>query len=226
MRITFKRFACLGLLLVLCVAAVVAFSGALHARAGGGGDAPAVKAPHAVAAHPAATACPPVNLSSVNLARNPSFELVGPNGSPTSWQPGNPVPPPSAARFWQMHTNGPAGAQVASALRPTNVPGPGGARMLHFRAGGSEGGIFQRLQPSPPKLMFSAWVYVRRGQVALQAHQFGAGQPVAWSTKLNQWEQLRVCTDGTAPTGFFSIYNQTPTGGEFFVDRVEIRETP
>jgi hypothetical protein len=73
--------------------------------------------------------------------------------------------------------------------------------------------------------MFSALVFVRRVQVALQPNG-GPQGPVAWSTKHNEWEQLRVCTDGSVPTGFFAIYNQNPAGGEFFVDRVEIRETP
>jgi hypothetical protein len=173
----------------------------------------------------AATACPPFNfVSNINLARNPSFETIGPNGLLTNWQQGDPIPSQSAARFWLMHTND-AGDTVRSRLVQTNVPGPGGSRMLHFRAGGNEGGIIQQLPSAPAKLMFSAWVYVRRGQVALQPNS-GTTGPVAWSTKLNQWEQLRVCTDGTVPTGFFAIYNQDPQGGEFFVDRVEIRRTP
>lgn len=174
----------------------------------------------------AATNCPPFSFTSnLNLARNPSFELVGPKGSPTIWLPGNPIPPPSAARDWLMHTNDPPGAPVASQLLSTTVPGPGGSRMLRFRAGGNEGGLLQQLPSAPAKLMFSAWVYVRRGRVQLAASA-GADVPTAWSTKRNQWEQLRVCTDGTIPTGFFSIYNQDPQGGEFFVDRVEIRQTP
>lgn len=124
-----------------------------------------------------------------------------------------------------MHTSGPPGDRVASQLRQTTVPGPGGSRMLRFIAGGNEGGIVQQLPSAPPKLMFSAWVFVRRGRVAMQANS-GTQGPVAWSTKHNQWEQLRVCTDGTVPTGFFAIYNQDAAGGEFFVDRVEIRPTP
>lgn len=173
---------------------------------------------------PAAKNCPPFGfVGSTNLARNPSFETVGPNGSPTSWQQGGPAMPPSAARDWFMHSSN-DGDTVRSRLVATTVPAAGGSRMLYFRAGGNEGGVFQQLH-APAKLMFSAWVYVRRGKVSLAATADSSG-PAAFSTKLNQWEQLRVCTDGTVPTGFFSIYNQDPEGGEFFVDRVEIRQTP
>ncbi len=173
----------------------------------------------------AATNCPPFSFAShINLARNPSFEIVGPKGSTTIWLPGNPIPPPSAARDWLMHSSNPPGDPVASKLVSTTVPGPGGSRMLRFRAGGNEGGLLQLLPSAPAKLMFSAWVYVRRGRVQLAASA-GADVPAAWSTKHNEWEQLRVCTDGTIPTGAFSIYNQDPQGGEFFVDRVEIRQT-
>ena len=50
--------------------------------------------------------------------------------------------------------------------------------------------------------------------------------PSSWNTKVGEWEQLRVCTDSTVPTGMFIIWNEDPSGGEFFVDRVEIKETP
>jgi hypothetical protein len=49
---------------------------------------------------------------------------------------------------------------------------------------------------------------------------------VAWSTKNGEWEQLRVCTDGTVRPDWFVIYNQDPRGGEFYVDRVEVRALP
>lgn len=233
MNIKFKRFVNGGLLLVLTLVAI-GLSSRWLARTGNvavtaDASAPPIRSGEVmtvVAPAPgAATACPPFSfIGATNLAKNPSFEIVGPKGSPTSWHSGDPIPPPSAARFWLMHTND-AGATVASKLRPSTVPGPGGARMLHFRAGGNEGGIVQQLSTAPAKLMFSAWVYVRRGRVVLAANS-GTQGPAAWSTKHDEWEQLRVCTDGTVSTGFFSIYNQNPAGGDFFVDRVEIRETP
>lgn len=235
MNIKFKRIVNVGLLLVLTLVAI-GLSSMWLARTGNvavtaDASAPPIRSGEVmtvVAPAPgAATACPPFSfIGATNLAKNPSFEIVGPKGSPTSWHSGDPIPPPSAARFWLMHTND-AGAIVASKLRPSTVSGPGGAQMLHFRAGGNEGGIVQQLSMTPAKLMFSAWVYVRRGRVAIQTHADSTMQgPVAWSTKRNEWEQLRVCTDGTVQTGFFSIYNQDTAGGDFFVDRVEIRETP
>ena len=123
-----------------------------------------------------------------------------------------------------MHSDN-ANAPVQAQLVPTNVPGPGGSRMLRYIAGGGEGGVFQPLRGAPSKLMFSVWVKVRRGHVAIQPHGGNVG-PVAWSTKIGEWEQLRVCTDGTVPTNLLVIYNQDPNGGDFFIDRVEVRETP
>ena len=184
--------------------------------------------PVAVKSAPApasATTCPPYSfVSNINLAKNPSFEVVGPGGAQTSWQMGGPNQPPSAANQWLMHSSN-SGAKVTSNLIPTNVPGPGGNKMLHFIAGGNEGGIYQTLQSAPSKVMFSVWVFVRRGHVAIQPNGGNQG-PSSWSTKHEEWEQLRVCTDGTVPTGMFVIWNEDPGGGEFFADRAEIRETP
>ena len=73
--------------------------------------------------------------------------------------------------------------------------------------------------------MFQVWVYVRKGHVAIQANG-GTTGPAAWSAKTNQWEELRVCTDGTVPVDIFLIYNEDPGGGNFYVDRAEIRQLP
>ena len=173
----------------------------------------------------AATNCPPFSfVNNTNLAKNPSFEVVGPNGPSTTWQAGGPDYPPSAANNWIMHSSNQR-ATVSSKLESTNVPGAGGAKMLHFIAGGNEGGVYQRQDNAPAKLMFSVWVFVKSGHLAVQANAATSG-PTAWSTKHNEWEQLRVCTDGTVPTGYFAVWNEDPNGGDFFVDRVEIRETP
>ena len=48
----------------------------------------------------------------------------------------------------------------------------------------------------------------------------------AWSTKQGEWEQLRVCTDGTVSVDSIVIYNQAPGGGTFDIDRVEVLRTP
>ena len=72
--------------------------------------------------------------------------------------------------------------------------------------------------------MFSVWLFVRRGHVAIQPGG-GTRGPGAWSTKHGEWEQLRICSDGSVPVGMFFIVNEDPNGGDFFADRVEIRET-
>lgn len=189
------------------IATVAAFAGAAHAEPG------------------AANACPPYGfLNATNYAANPSFETVGPNGSPANWQNGQPVPASSAAANWYLHSNN-AGVAISSALEVTNVPQNGGGRMIHIVSGGNEGGVYQNVANSPVKMMFSAWVKVRRGHVALQPHGGNMG-PVSWSTKLGEWEQLRVCTDGSVPTNMLVIYNQDPAGGDFYIDRVEARAIP
>jgi hypothetical protein len=179
----------------------------------------------ALAQSPAASSCPPIGFLSGQLAQNASFETVGPDGPVTCWVNGDPGPPPSAADGWFMHSSN-AGATVCSKLVPTNVPGPGGQNMLLFKAGGNEGGVYQNHNLPPNKAyMFSVWVYVRRGQLAIQSNG-GVGGPVAWSTKVGQWEQLRVCTNSQFGTNSLVAYNQDPNGGEFLLDRVELREIP
>jgi hypothetical protein len=74
--------------------------------------------------------------------------------------------------------------------------------------------------------MFSAWVKVISGQVVIGANGMVNQTPYSWSTKHGEWEQLRVCTDGSYPTGYFFIVNEAASGGLFYVDRVEIKEIP
>lgn len=189
-----------------------------------------------VAADPgAALACPPIGfLDTINLAQNPSFEMIGSNGNPSI------CPAPcvssvvSAAAAWTIHSSNQGDAistrvEPLTALAPRLVPygtaPPEGTQMLHVIAGGNEGGVFQNLAAPPAKMMFQVWVYVRSGKVAIQPHGTNVG-PTAWSSKLNQWEELRVCTDGTVPTNSLVIYNEAPAGGEFWVDRAEARAIP
>ena len=173
----------------------------------------------------AAIHCPPYSFANnINYAPNPGFEIAGPDGPLTSWQNGDPTPAPSAAAGWYMHSSN-SGARVISELVTTHAPGPNGARMLRFVAGGNEGGIYHILNNPPAKVMFSAWVFVRYGRAELQVDALTQG-PVAWTTKTGEWEQLRVCTDGSVAANWFLIYNQDPRGGEFYVDRAEIRALP
>ncbi len=184
----------------------------------------------AMAQSSAASQCPGFSISPTNVALNPGFELPAPGlraGSDTCWQNGDPVPANSAAAGWQMHTSN-DGARVCSRLVDSTTPGPNGRRMLAFRAGGNEGGIYQDVRGivDPARAyMFSAWVFVRSGKVGMSGTN-GVSGPAAFTTKIGEWEQLRVCTNSRAVTDILSIYNQDPAGGMFFVDRVELREIP
>ena len=183
----------------------------------------------AAAAHagsPASIYCPPIGFVTGNTAVNASFETAQPGvpvGTETCWTPRG-GSTNSAAANWTMHSSN-DGDKVCSTLVPSNAPGNGGGLMLKFKAGGNEGGVFQSIPGTAGKTyMFSAWVKVAKGQVAMQSSGGNTG-PVSWSTKHGVWEQLRVCTDSTGATDTMVIYNQDPNGGVFYVDRVELRET-
>jgi hypothetical protein len=175
---------------------------------------------------PASIYCPPIGFVTGNTALNANFENAQPGvpvGTTTCWTPRSGSTDSAAAR-WTMHSSN-DGDKVCSTLVPSNAPHAKGTLMLKFQAGGNEGGIFQGIPGTAGKTyMFSAWVKVAKGQVALQSSAGNTG-PVAWSTKHGEWEQLRVCTDATGATDTMVIYNQDPNGGLFYVDRVELRET-
>ena len=180
----------------------------------------------AQATSPASIYCPAGEFLSGNVAVNPGLETphpLVPLGQTTCWTPTS-GGIHAAAEGWTMHSSN-SGAQVCSTLLASNAPGNQGGRMLRFKAGSNEGGITQPVPGAAGKTyMFSAWVKVSRGRVALQPNGGGAG-PVSWSSKIGEWEQLRVCTDATGVTDSLVIYNQAAEGGLFFVDRVELRET-
>lgn len=185
----------------------------------------------AMAAATAAAICPPFSFANaVNYALNPSFEDVGAAG-PTSTCPSPCViTKPSAASNWTMHSDNIGSAVSTSLVSPSTVPpgtGPAaGARMLRVTAGGNEGGVFQSIvQPPTGRVMITAWVYVIEGKVSMTMNTNNLG-PAAYSTKTGQWEQLRICDALGVPNDVLAIYNQIPAaqgGGEFFLDRVEIR---
>lgn len=175
---------------------------------------------------PASIYCPPIGFVTGNTALNANFENAQagvPVGTTTCWTPRS-GSTDSAAAHWTMHSSN-DGDKVCSTLVPSNAPYAKGTLMLKFQAGGNEGGIFQSIPGTAGKTyMFSAWVKVIKGQVALQSSAGNTG-PVAWSTRHGEWEQLRVCTDATGATDTMVIYNQDANGGLFYVDRVELRET-
>ncbi len=179
---------------------------------------------------PAGSACPDSFFNSGNRADNPDFELPDagvPQGSRTCWQLGDPlVPTPvAAAQGWKMHSNN-VGARVCSTLVKGKAPGPGGDFRLFVDASGNEGGVYQDVSLDPTKsYMFSVWVFAKSGQVAIQSSS-STGGPVAWTSKTNEWEQLRVCNNSQWSANQLVIYNQTAGGGKFYVDRAELREMP
>jgi hypothetical protein len=171
----------------------------------------------------AALTCPPTLLDTLhNLAVNPSFEA---GTGPQHFPPGPSSTPPSAATGWLMHTSNDSALITTTRVTPSTAPGPSGSvgtRMLHVVSAKNEGGVFQSFA-APAKVMFSIWVLVRRGRVFLELNGSTAS-PSAWTTKHGEWEEIRACSDGTVPTGFFAVVNEDITGGDFYLDRAEIRE--
>jgi hypothetical protein len=170
--------------------------------------------------------CPPYTPpSGPNLLANPDFDFVGPCGTATWWVNGTGSCQPdltaSAGKGWTIHSSN-GGAMVRTYMEPSTLPIGGGARMLHILTGGNEGGVWQLLPLGLGKVIATAWVYVRRGHLVMQTNG-GTTGPNAWSTKIGEWEQLRICTDGTVPIDMFLVYNQDPNGGDFYVDRVEVK---
>jgi hypothetical protein len=125
----------------------------------------------------------------------------------------------SAALDWNTHSSN-QGALIVTQQFASTLPIGGQTKMVHIAARGNEAGVWQSLPAGLTQVMVSAWVNVRRGHVVLQATAGNTG-PASWNIKTNEWELLRVCTDGTVPVDTIVIYNEDPSGGDFFVDRVE-----
>jgi hypothetical protein len=180
------------------------------------------------AASPAASACPDSFFLSGNLEPNPELEIPQagvPLGQKTCWENGGPPTPPAAAADWKMHSNN-VGAKICSKVVNGGAPGSNGAKRLLVTADGNEGGVYRNVPFVPGKgYMFSVWVLVKSGQVAIQSSATTGG-PVAWTSKTGEWEQLRVCNNSQFGVDQLLIYNQAGTGGKFYVDRVELREIP
>lgn len=171
----------------------------------------------------AAVSCPAYSPAGPNVALNPDFEAVGPCGTSTFWLMGNgPCGINSAALNWSIHSSN-TGTLVATYQLQSSLPIGGLAKMLRIIARGNESGVWQPLPAGMTSVMLSAWVYVRKGHVVLQANG-GTSGPNAWNAKMNEWEQLRICTNGLVPVDTIVIYNEDPAGGDFLVDRVEARQ--
>jgi hypothetical protein len=162
-----------------------------------------------------------------NLLQNFSFNTVGPLGTSTTFSGPLPNPfPSSAAKFWTVH-NSNAGALITTQMVPST--GPMGPRMLRIRTAGNEGGVAQTFAPpnsGPAKVVGSAWVYVIKGQVQLATGKDGFMKTSAFNTTTNKWELLQVCSDGTEPNNWITIYNQDVNGGAFLVDAASVVKVP
>jgi hypothetical protein len=173
--------------------------------------------------------CPPMSfLSNVNFAGNPDLEAAGPCGL-YAWIAnggGNCIlagVPWSAAQLWRLHGDNLA-RPVQSWWEPSTLPIGGMVRMLHIKAQGNESGVYQPfvMPVGANSVMFSVWVKVITGHVIIGTNAMVNVGPYAWSTKTGEWEELRVCTNGS-PVNMLFIYNANLAGGEFYVDRFEVK---
>ena len=162
-----------------------------------------------------------------NMLKNPSFNTVGPLGITTSWTGPMPYPfPPSAAADWGAH-NSNFGAVISTRMMPST--GPQGPRMLYIRTGGNEGGVIQTFSSEhsgSAKIIGAAWVFVRHGNAQIGIHADGAPSVYALSTKIGEWELLKVCSDGNSTNSMFFAINQDANGGDFYVDAAAVVVSP
>jgi hypothetical protein len=172
--------------------------------------------------------CPPRRVIDGNLAENASFEDPHPEvfpGQQACSHNGNPARPASAADHWFMYGSR-NGTTVCSRMIESTAPSPNGSRMLRIAASSDNAGVYQKHILDPGKgYMLSAWVLVRRGKVGIRFSRAADG-PTAWTTRLDEWEQLRICASGLSASESILIFNQDPGGGIFHVDGVELREIP
>jgi hypothetical protein len=158
----------------------------------------------------------------VVFTKNGSFSFVGPLGIATNHV--GPIPPggiASAAQDWKGH-NSNAGSLINTNLLGST--GPDGGRMLLVRTLGNEGGVFQQFDPAGvKKVMVTAWVFVIKGQVQLGLGKDGFTSQAVMSTKVNQWEKLTIVSDGATLNNWVWVYNQAPSGGDFYIDFVEVK---
>jgi hypothetical protein len=175
-------------------------------------------------APPAPCPAPHFNpFTTTNLLKNFSFNSVGPMGTTTTHSGALPVPfPSSAAQDWLMH-NSNSGATITTRMIPST--GPQGPRMLQVRTGGTEGGVIQNFSSKHKgagKIVGAVWVFVNKGKVQLGIHADGSPTASVMSTKIGQWELLKVCSDGNSSNSMFFVLNQDPDGGDFFIDAATV----
>jgi len=171
-----------------------------------------------------AVQCPPPGFNPAahpNLLKNPSFELVGPNGPATTITTNVPGGAGnSAAANWTLFTN--VAGTIHTQLLPSTKPG-GGARMIHVVTNGDRNGLVQVFGPfntGPAQTVASAWVYVRKGKVGIGTGNGGNTGIDALTVTQGKWEYLQAC-NGASPANEFIVYS-VEGGADFYVDLTRV----
>ncbi|MDV6344230.1 hypothetical protein [Nitrosomonas sp. Is37] len=116
--------------------------------------------------------------------------------------------PTSPVTGWKMHSDK-SGSKVTAKCVPIAVSEKNDERMLKVVSNDNKSGVFLELPnlKSDARRIHSTWVWVRSGQVTI-ARQGGNTRPASSSTKVNGWEQPRICTNKAMPTDSIVIDNQ------------------
>lgn len=155
---------------------------------------------------------------------NPSFEIVGPNGSPTVHSP--PVPGGagiSAADSWGVFHNT-APATTTTELVASTLPG-GGARMIHVETDRVLNGINQVTGgpgSGPAKGIASAWVFVNSGVVGMGSGNHGNTGIDIQTSVTGLWEYLQA-PSGQTPFNQILFYDMS-SGADFYVEEADMLE--
>lgn len=161
-------------------------------------------------------------FAGVNLLLNPSFEIVGPNGSAVE-HTGYALVSESAAKEWYVFHNIPGTTKTE--LLPSTCP-DGGPLMLRVSTDSPSNGIEQvvfNFGEGPPCIKNSVWIYVVSGQVFIGAGNGGQTGADAYTTTTGQWEQVSA-QNSYCPANLTIIYAASVGGAEFYVDLAEWRE--
>jgi hypothetical protein len=166
--------------------------------------------------------CPPADFDpgAPNLLKNPSFETVGPRGKRTILSPNRGSnDTQSAASAWTVHTSNDGATVTTQLVRAARLGS--GLSMLRISAGSNEGGVYQIIAPDgkgPSNVVARAWVFVRRGRVALGTGHEGFILNSVLSSTTGRWELLQACSDGKTNNNWFVVYSVDVAGSDFDVD--------
>ena len=159
---------------------------------------------------------------SANMLENPSFETIGPIGSPTSFTGiGNGGSPKySAAQDWLVWNN--TFGTTTTELLPSTLLG-GGAQMIHVTTDGDVNGLFQAFLPSPTgpnDVIGSIWIYVISGQVGFGTGDDGNTNFDKLTSGTGHWEFLQA-PNGISPANEFIIYS-VHGQAEFYAENASV----